>query len=592
MNKKRSNKGITLIALILTVIVLLILAGVSINMVIGENGLISKSTSAVNKYKMAEIKEKIELNIATSMMKKNGGILSMDDIFKGLIEEGITTEIDCDKENGQIITKEGYVVKINLSDNGKYEVIIKDIIDNIIIEPSTTDWAQSVKINVIWPSNEKGVTKEISIDGGKNYTTYVGEIEITNNCQIIARIRKESEVLRTAVLNVDKIDKEIPSATIEFSGVTFGYNLKVNSSDTGGSGINLSKCKYTLNPSVSPLGINEELYNKNIDSETMNITLGSTSGTYYVHVLVKDNANNAKEIVSSNSVTIASSKNFPYTGGEQSITLPKGKYKIECWGAQGGSMNGYIGGKGAYTKGNIILQKITPLYIYVGGGNSTTVNGGYNGGGSLTDGQTAYGRAGGGATDIRLDNSGVLQFNSLKTRIMVAAGGGGANNRGEGYGDGNGGAGGALIGIAGVSVNHTNGYGYGYGNGGTQTSGGSSSTYNEAYNYPGKFGQGAGVSMGYYTQSAGGSGYYGGAASAHGGAGGGSSFISGYDGCNAISKDSTESNITHTGQSVHYSGLYFTEGTMIAGNTSMPSTNGSTETGHSGNGYARITNIN
>lgn len=47
----KANGGITLVALIITIIVLLILAGVSISMLLGENGLINKSQNAVNTYK-------------------------------------------------------------------------------------------------------------------------------------------------------------------------------------------------------------------------------------------------------------------------------------------------------------------------------------------------------------------------------------------------------------------------------------------------------------------------------------------------------------------------------------------------------------
>ena len=96
---------------------------------------------------------------------------------------------------------------------------------------------------------------------------------------------------------------------------------------------------------------------------------------------------------------------------------------------------------------------------------------------------------------------------------------------------------------------------------------------------------------------AGGSGYYGGAASPligyniNGGAGG-SSFVSGYGICNAIEENSTEDNIIHTGQSIHYSKKYFILGQMISGNDEMPTHEGnSTMIGNSGNGYAKITKI-
>ena len=46
MNKKRKNKGITLIALIIAIVVLLILAGVSINAIVGDNGVINNAMDA------------------------------------------------------------------------------------------------------------------------------------------------------------------------------------------------------------------------------------------------------------------------------------------------------------------------------------------------------------------------------------------------------------------------------------------------------------------------------------------------------------------------------------------------------------------
>ena len=62
-------------------------------------------------------------------------------------------------------------------------------------------------------------------------------------------------------------------------------------------------------------------------------------------------------------------------------------------------------------------------------------------------------------------------------------------------------------------------------------------------------------------------GYYGGYSSTDspaGGAGGGSGYISGYDGCNAISENSTENNIIHTNQSIHYSGKRFLDAELKA----------------------------
>ena len=60
---KRGNKGITLIALVITIIVLLILAGVSIATLMGENGLLTRASESKNMTEEAEKEEKEKLEL-------------------------------------------------------------------------------------------------------------------------------------------------------------------------------------------------------------------------------------------------------------------------------------------------------------------------------------------------------------------------------------------------------------------------------------------------------------------------------------------------------------------------------------------------
>ena len=57
----KSQSGITLIALVITIIVLLILAGISINTLFGENGVLSKAKMAVKKNEDAKVTEEINM---------------------------------------------------------------------------------------------------------------------------------------------------------------------------------------------------------------------------------------------------------------------------------------------------------------------------------------------------------------------------------------------------------------------------------------------------------------------------------------------------------------------------------------------------
>ena len=223
---------------------------------------------------------------------------------------------------------------------------------------------------------------------------------------------------------------------------------------------------------------------------------------------------------------------FSYTGGSQTYTAPvKGTYKLEVWGAQGGSISqfGYFGGYGSYSIGNVILEQSKKIYITVGEvghGDCVTSNciGGYNGGGDtiyFTGDSLNYIAGGGGATHIATQ-SGLLSTleNSKESILIVAGGGGGAyyHSNGSEFSS-NGGSAGGYIGVAGLQVEYTTSFpAYG----GTQSSGGIAGYRGEN----GKFGKG-GSGYGGVTQTAsgGGGGYYGGGSAAHSGTGGGSGYI-------------------------------------------------------------------
>ena len=59
MIKAKNQKGITLIALVITIVVLLILAGVSINTLFNDNGIINSASKSGDKYKMEAVREQI-----------------------------------------------------------------------------------------------------------------------------------------------------------------------------------------------------------------------------------------------------------------------------------------------------------------------------------------------------------------------------------------------------------------------------------------------------------------------------------------------------------------------------------------------------
>lgn len=69
---KKQTKGITLIALVITIIILLILATVTINFTIGENGILKRTKEAKNKYINAEAEETKYENDINKFFDDNG----------------------------------------------------------------------------------------------------------------------------------------------------------------------------------------------------------------------------------------------------------------------------------------------------------------------------------------------------------------------------------------------------------------------------------------------------------------------------------------------------------------------------------------
>ena len=301
-------------------------------------------------------------------------------------------------------------------------------------------------------------------------------------------------------------------------------------------------------------------------------------------------------------------------GKVEAFTAPKrpGTYRIQCWGAQGGGNSSYPGGRGAYTKGDLTLTQGENLYVCVGRNGSygaepsllVQYNGGTmyyskyemfnNGCQNLYNayhnnvGSAGWCYAGGGSTDIRLDsgNGDWTDFNSRKSRIMVAASGGGSRLY-------------YYVPQSGTSAGGLNGYsGLSYGSAGTAATGATQTSRGNNGTAIGADGNTRFGIVKWVTSSLGGAGngYYAGGDANHGGGtvgtgSTGSCFISGYTGCNAISASSTETNIIHTGQANHYSGKVFTNTQMLDGKTSMPSPDGGTETGHTGDGVCIITQV-
>ena len=88
----KEKKGITLIALVITIIVLLILAGVSIAMLTGQKGILTQANNAKNATELASAKEKVELAVIGAISQTRDGTLKVGNLRTELANYGGTIE--------------------------------------------------------------------------------------------------------------------------------------------------------------------------------------------------------------------------------------------------------------------------------------------------------------------------------------------------------------------------------------------------------------------------------------------------------------------------------------------------------------------
>ena len=114
---KYGKKGITLISLVITIIVLLILVGVTINLTIGENGIFRQATKAGEEYSKAEAKEKVSLLLTQYGIEK---ATNQSSDFANFLRKNLQVGVAQNEDNTysfvldkwQIVTNENEVISI------------------------------------------------------------------------------------------------------------------------------------------------------------------------------------------------------------------------------------------------------------------------------------------------------------------------------------------------------------------------------------------------------------------------------------------------------------------------------------------------
>ena len=321
----KKQRGVTIIALTVTIIVLLILAGISISILTGDNKLLGKSQQSKRETEIMQYEEKLEIlkqleytnNYTTDIaqfLDNYVDVVEQDEMFKE--NKGITADVGNNLVT--VITKEGY----------KFEVTIDDVIyvgdendsnidinnAKVTILTTPTDWTNnSVRVKI--STNIANVTKQYSLDSGNNWKKYENEIEIQDNgVEVQARaVNGNNEISNTVTKIIENIDRLSPNVfTPRISKTTNTITVECTTTDKeattkdGKSGIKGYKFSKDNGSTWTDIKAEGRYVFENLKAGT----------TYPIKVKAIDNAGNE---ISTNTIN---------TTIEEEITVPDGEGRI------------------------------------------------------------------------------------------------------------------------------------------------------------------------------------------------------------------------------------------------------------------------
>ena len=260
--KTKEIKGITLITLAVTIVVLLILVGISINTVIGDNGIIKKAQSSAELTKESEAKEIINRTIMEFYLTNE--YETLEDFLNTKVSEGRIDKVEKNADgtlkvwkNDYSVTTENKTNSLNNNDNnmnkrikisttpyeGIYDSCEHEAITNVNVEPTDT-------------------TLEYSTDG-INYSTTIPKVINAGTATIKIRASKENYATKnvTVIAKIEKAEGKLTlSATSGIStngdNLTFTVSgntgtLSVVSSDTNIATVSISGSTVTVKPGTT-----------------------------------------------------------------------------------------------------------------------------------------------------------------------------------------------------------------------------------------------------------------------------------------------------------------------------------------------------
>ena len=332
--RTKEMRGITLIALVITIVIIMILAGVTINLVVGNNNLFDKAKSTQKIQTVAGIKEALELEKVDIQVESKKVDLDtyLEQISTGKKNYNLSSKEKVDEKNAEIIVNDEYKFLVKDKENGDVEIIYDGIAkaDDLTISSKngtytypnsgTFEVTNNISRGELTVSSDASNIATASIDGN---TITVKPETVAGKVNIIVRSSANGEYAENKVIHVATVKNgTIELEAIPYDGVYDGQahnaftSISTNPSD--------AKLEYSLDgneyneemPTITntseftvTVKASKEGYKTQITTETVKVskaegklTLSATSGTITY-------PSNATFTVSGNTGTLSVSSN-------------------------------------------------------------------------------------------------------------------------------------------------------------------------------------------------------------------------------------------------------------------------------------------
>ena len=362
MNVLERKRGITLIALVITIITILILAGVSINSIIGKNGIVEIAQTTGKIQTVASIKEALELEKGDLLVNSKTVNLNnyLDQISNGDKKYEISSKEIIDDKNAEIIVDDKYKFALKDTEEGDVEVTYQGV-------AASSDLSISAKSGTYVYPNSGTFTVTNNVSGGEltvsSDATNIATATIEGNTVTVVpgTIAGKANIIVKSSANGDYAENKVvhvatvQNGTIELSVTPYTGIYDGNAHD--------AITKINVNPTDAKIeySIDGENYSETVptitETSSFTVTVRASKTGYKTQIItetVKVNKAEGKLTLSATSGTLTypTSGTFTVSGNTGTLSVASNNTNIATVSVSGNTVTvkpGTTAGKATIT---------------------------------------------------------------------------------------------------------------------------------------------------------------------------------------------------------------------------------------------------